>query len=273
MSDASTRTGTGNESRIERSQPWIAGTVSALVHLLMLMALLWSSKMVMTQPQGAASGSRMRVQYIGDSRSATPPPPSPPPVRPPTPNPPAATAARQTPPPTTRRPDAEAVLPPEQDPTQKQAPPSAAQAAPPAERHPERWTGRPPGMIEEDLAPENTGQARGPAVNSGTQRDITVAEPSMEAGGYQVYYDLRNEMQVRAWKAQGMTELFLPLPGTKRMMVCSLQTALNRGSGKCRLLEPDSPELEKIGDMRKVLTIQDVYRRGERVWSGPGAYR
>jgi len=213
------------------------------------------------------------VQYIGDSRSATPPPPSPPPVRPPTPNPPAATAARQTPPPTTRRADAEAVLPPERDPTQKQAPPSAAQAAPPAERHPERWTGRPPGMIEEDLAPENTGQARGPAVNTGTQHDITVAEPSMEAGGYQVYYDLRNEMQVRAWKAQGMTELFLPLPGTKRYMVCSLQTALNRASGKCRLLEPDSPELANIGDMRKVLTIQDVYRRGERVWSGPGAYR
>ena len=273
MSDTPAGPQRAAESRIERWQPYIAGTVSALLHVLMLLILLWTARTMVTPPQGAAGGSRMRVQYIGDSRTATPPPPSPPPTRPPTPNPPAATASRQTPPPNTTRRDAEAVQPPEPEPSQQQAPASAAQQAPPAERHPERWTGRPPGMIEEDLAPENTGQARGPAVNQGTQRDITVAEPSMEVGGYQVYYDLRNEMQVRAWKAQGMKELFLPLPGTKRYMVCPLQTALNRASGKCRLLEPDAPEMARIGDARQVLTIQDVYRRGEKVWSGPGAYR
>lgn len=95
----------------------------------------------------------------------------------------------------------------------------------------------------------------------------------MEVGSYQVYYDLRSEPRLRAWREQGMTELFLPLPGTQRYMVCPLETALRRESGPCRLLEPDSPELEKIGDAREVIDMQKVYRRGELVWSGPGPYR
>ena len=43
--------------------------------------------------------------------------------------------------------------------------------------------------------------------------------------------------------------------------------------GPCRLLEPDSPELAKIGDAREVINMQKVYRLGEEVWSGPGPYR
>jgi hypothetical protein len=70
-----------------------------------------------------------------------------------------------------------------------------------------------------------------------------------------------------------MTELFLPLPGTRRYMVCPLEIALRRDSGECRLVEPDAPELEAIGDARDVITMQRVYKLGEVLWSGPGAYR
>ena len=56
-------------------------------------------------------------------------------------------------------------------------------------------------------------------------------------------------------------------------MVCPLEIALRNDSGNCRLLDPDSPELETIGDARDVINMQQVYRRGELVWRGPGAYR
>lgn len=95
----------------------------------------------------------------------------------------------------------------------------------------------------------------------------------MEVGGYQVYYDLLDEARLRAWRDQGMTELFLPLPGTRRLMVCPLEVALRRESSACRLVEPDAPELKNIGDARDVITMQRVYRLGEVLWSGPGAYR
>ena len=79
--------------------------------------------------------------------------------------------------------------------------------------------------------------------------------------------------RLRAWRNQGITELFLPMPGTLRRMVCPLEVALRRGSGNCRMVEMDSPELKFIGDAREVIDIQRVYRLGEEVWSGPGAYR
>ena len=37
--------------------------------------------------------------------------------------------------------------------------------------------------------------------------------------------------------------------------------------------EPDDPELKNIGDAREVINMQQVYRRGEAVWRGPGPYR
>ena len=83
----------------------------------------------------------------------------------------------------------------------------------------------------------------------------------------------RSERRLREWQAQGMTELFIPLPGTRNLMVCPLETALRRESGACRQLEPDSPELEAIGDAREVISVHQIYRQGEIVWRGPGAYR
>lgn len=128
-------------------------------------------------------------------------------------------------------------------------------------------------MLEEDLAPENAGLTRSPAIERGRRNDPVIAEPSLEVGGYQVYYDLLSETRLRAWRDQGMTELFLPLPGTRQYMICPLETALRRESGACRLLDPDSPELETIGDAREVINMQQVYRQGELVWRGPGPYR
>jgi len=127
-------------------------------------------------------------------------------------------------------------------------------------------------MLPEDVASENTGLARSPATDRGRGND-TSAGVSLEVGGYQVYYDLRAETRLRAWRDKGMTEIFLLLPGTRRYMACPLETALKRESGPCRLLEPDSPELATIGDAREVIDMQRVYRQGEVVWDGPGPYR
>ena len=82
-----------------------------------------------------------------------------------------------------------------------------------------------------------------------------------------------DENRLRAWRDQGMTELFLPLPGTRRLMVCPLDIALRRDSGECRLVEPDDPGLKAIGDARDVITMQRIYRLGEVLWRGPGSYR
>lgn len=284
MSKASSEADTRIESWLERWQHWIAVLVSVLLHLLFLFLMMLSSRITMTPPQGTAGGSRMVVDFIG----ATPPQP-----RRPTP---AKPAARK---PAAKRPAASRVqstlvtqadnpLPPDADaptgevPTpmpdaaddaaQDQAHAPAAAPPPTPQRYPHTW-GQPPGMLPEDLAPENAGLARSSAINNGRRNDASNATPSMEVGGYQVYYNQRSEIRLRAWRDQGMTEIFLPLPGTRRYMVCPLETALKRESGPCRLLEPDSPELKNIGDAREVIDMQKVYRLGEAVWSGPGPYR
>ena len=95
----------------------------------------------------------------------------------------------------------------------------------------------------------------------------------METGGFQIVYDLLAEERLRTWMEQGMEELSIPLPGTRQRMVCPAEVALRRGASKCRLVEPDSPELEGVGDARQVIVVMYVYRRGELVWRGPGPYR
>ncbi|MEE7548770.1 type II toxin-antitoxin system RelE/ParE family toxin, partial [Xanthomonas sp. Kuri4-1] len=125
---------------------------------------------------------------------------------------------------------------------------------------------------DEDTA-DADGSARSASTDRGRRNDPTAAQASLEVGGYQVWYDLRSATQLRAWMDQGMTELSIPLPGTQYYMVCPAQVALDRGSGKCRLVEPGSPELKTIGDAREVINMIQVYRRGELVWSGPGPYR
>ena len=271
MSSASSTADPTAEARIERLQHWFAVLFSALLHLLLLLIALWSSPVTMTTPQGSAGGSRMAVEFMG----ATPPQPT---QGPPTPAKPASETTKKAPPKSrvqsTPTPTADNPVPPEdQDDAEQGQVQAPAATSPQLPQRRSRTWGQPPGMIQENLAPENAGLARSAATDRGRSNDASSATPSMEVDGYQVYYDLRSETRLRNWRDQGMTELFMPLPGTRRYMVCPLETALRRESGPCRLLEPDSPELAKIGDAREAINMQKVYRLGEEVWSGPGAYK
>lgn len=288
MSLALNRLETWLGSRSERLQSSIAAISSALLHLLLLLVLLYSSKPVVTSPQSAASGGRVKVDFIGEpqeSDQSTPAPPSPPPTRASDPVPSARAASRlrstlvdradnpippDAPVPSDSLSARRAPSPSERRNESRPQPPSTSS---PARRRPETWTGRPPGLIEEDLAPQNAGLANSPAIRNGRGRDMTANGPSMELGGYLVYYDVLSEERLRAWARQGMKELSIPLPGTRYYMVCPLEIALRRGSGKCRALDPDSPEMAAIGDAREAVTMLQVYKQGELVWRGPGPYR
>lgn len=270
MSKASSPPDAKAESWIERWQHWIAVLLSALLHVLLLILVMLAPPITVAPPKGAAAGgSRMAVDFIG---ATTPQPTLAPPVK----KPPASKSARKSPPKSrvqsTAVVHAEDPLPPDERDEAEQAQAPAASPPPTPQRRPHVW-GQPPGMLQEDLAPENAGLARSAAIDRGRGTNASGADTSLEVGGYQVYYDLRNEPRLRAWRDQGMTEIFLPLPGSRQYMACPLETALRRDSGPCRLVDPDSPEMEAIGDARVVIDMQKVYRRGELVWSGPGPYR
>ena len=276
------------EPVIERIEPWIAALISALLHVLMLLILLSASTPSMTPPQGSASGGRTKVDFVGDTSQPDQPVPSPTPVPPsPTPTPvqppPAASPVQST-----LVQQAKNPVPPQGDTapgslaerrrqTRRQTRPTPPQPpAPPAastQRRPETWTGRPPGMLEEEADGAEDGTANTSTISQGRRNDRNNAQPSMDVGGFQVYYEVRSETQLRAWKEQGMQEIAIILPGTQQRMVCPLDVALKRGSSKCRLLPPDSPELKSIGDAREVINMMEVYRQGEPVWRGPGPYR
>lgn len=291
------------EPRMERLQSWIAAITSALLHLLLLLVLLHSSPPLVTTPQSAAAGGRVRVDFVGEPRQSEDPTrtPSPPPTRAPEPVPPPPSgsrvqstlvehaddpvppdspflsdgrSSRRNPSPF-RRPNEPQPQPPspQDDPARSQARTPTSNPPPTARRRPETWTGRPPGLIEEDIAPQNAGLSNSPSLRNGRGRDMSAAGPSMELGGYLVYYDVLSETRLRAWADQGMKELSIPLPGTRYYMVCPLEIALRRGSGKCRALDPDSPEMKTIGDAREAVTMLQVYKQGKLVWRGPGPYR
>ena len=269
MSQASSRADTGAEHRTERLQHWFAVLVSALLHVLLLVLALLSSPVNVTPPQGTAGGSRMAVQFVG----ATPTPVKTAPTKEPA-KPVAKKAAAKSRVQSTLVAQADDPLPPDDPEDAEQNQPQPPAPVPPAtpQRRSRTW-GQPPGMLQENLASENSGLTRSAAVGTGRRNDASTGQPSMEVGGYQVYYDLRSENRLRAWREQGMTEVFMPLPGTRRYMVCPIETAIRRESGPCRLLEPDSPELAKIGDAREGINMQQVYKQGEVVWRGPGPYR
>lgn len=264
MSKASRRTGPGTPDPAERLQTWTAALVTALLHGLLVLLVMLSPPITVTSPQeGGAAGSRLQVTYINEvPRLPSPAPPreQPAPVVPPS-------RVQATPVEQAEASEALQVvdIPP--------APPVPPEVPEEAARRPAHTWGQPPGMLPEDLAPVNAGPARSRSTNRGRRSDAPASGTSMEVGGYQVYYDLLDETRLRAWRDEGMTELFLPLPGTRRLMVCPLEIALHRDSGACRLVEPGDPELESIGDARDVITMQRVYRLGEVLWSGPGAYR
>lgn len=284
MSKASRRTGSGVQDRAERLQPWIGALLTALVHLLLLLLVLLAPPITMTDPQGGTAGSRMEVTFIDESLRVPPPAHTPTarkaPPRKPRKAAPAARRVQTTPVTQADDPDRLHVVDISDSPTtslttEPQPPGEPASAPPdvPTVKRPAHVWGQPPGMLPQDLAPVNAGRARSPAVHRGRRNNDASSGTGLEVGGYQVYYDLLNETRLRAWRDQGMTELFLPLPGTRRLMVCPLEVALRRDSGECRLVEPDSPELEVIGDARDVVIMQRIYRLGEVLWRGPGAYR
>ncbi len=269
--------------RNERLQRWIAALLSALLHVLFLLLVLYAARQeVVTTPQGAAGGGRVRVNFLGEPAESpeTQAPPSPAPSAPPKP---ATREVRKPEPP--RKPVAQAkyILRVEEpqpeastrpsDTAGKDAvrPPASSPAQ--AQRRPHEWTGRPPGMLEEETGPAVSGPSRGPANKPGRGHDLDAAEPSVEVGGYQIIYDLLAEERLRSWKEQGMEEISFPLPGLRSRMVCPLEIALRRGSGKCRLLDPADPQMQGIGDARQVVVVVAVYHLGELVWRGPGPYR
>jgi hypothetical protein len=278
MSKASRKTETGARDRAEHLQRWIGVLVTVLVHLLLVLLVMLSPPITMTAPQGAAGGSSLEVTYID---LAPPPPRHAPSPHKPAPRAPAKASPKASRIRSTLVVQANEPVPPDHPATaatEPEQPPSEPTSAPPdapdenAEQ-PARVWGQPPGMLPDDPASANRGLARSSAVNSGRSNDASSAGPSMEVGGYQVYYDLISENRLRTWRDQGMTELFLPLPGTRRLMVCPLEVALRRGSGECRMVEPDAPELKAIGDARDGINMQQVYKQGEVVWRGPGPYR
>lgn len=300
MSSALLRVEAWEEARVERVQHWFAVVFSVLLHALMLVVLLYASVPVVTSPQSAESGSRVRVDFIGEPDESEDPVPTtetPPPQAPSTETPPPAASRVQStlvdrsenpvPPPAPTMSDTpgERRAPRPVTPRTRPSPPApsadavqsrvqtTATRAPSSRRRPETWTGRPPGLLPQDTAPDNAGASDSPAIRNGRGRDVASEGPSMELGGYLVYYDVLSEARLRTWAAQGMKELSIPLPGTRYYMVCPLEIALKRGSGKCRALDPDSPEMAAIGDAREAVTMLQVYKQGELVWRGPGPYR
>jgi hypothetical protein len=291
MSNTLRRGQAGTRSGIEGLHPWIAAVLCALLHLLVLLLLLLSPPVTLSTPQGSAPGSRVvEVNYIDDPRGAlqvTDVPPSPPEPAPAEPPKPAASRLQATPveraqdplpPEATDTPDARSPSPRRRASPKLPVPSRPEQARPPsppqASARPGHVWGQPPGMLQENLAPVHAGPARSPAVEQGRRYDTSAsAEPRLEVGGYRVLYEPRGEPRLRAWRDQGMTEVFVPLPGVRQLMVCPLETVIRHESGPCRLVEPDDPALSLIGDAREVITMHQVYRRGELVWRGPGPYR
>ena len=266
MSRTSRRAIKGAEDRTGRVQRWTAALVSALLHMLLLLVML-DPPITITAPQSEAGGSAMNVTLIDETLPPSPSPPEPVP-----PKKPKAPRATQRPLPTQVA-QATEPMPPEaaDTSTAPPEPPDATRDTVEVNRPAHVW-GQPPGM-RPDAAAANAALAAKLGSNRGRSNNAPPVGPSVEVDGFHVYYELVNETRLRAWRDQGMTELFLPMPGTLRLMVCPLEVALRRGSGACRMIEKDSPELKSIGDARVVINVERVYQWGDMVWSGPGPYR
>ncbi len=273
------------DRHIRRNDRSLASLVSLLVHILFVLALLYSSQITLAPPEGSASGgARVKVDFLGettqdDQRIPVPPAATTPPSDRPRPRKPLVTTAVTSPVDTTRVTEADNPLSPDEQATPPQADEAVVRQEPrppasqptPAWRRNSRW-GQPPGMLAQDTAPENMGTTARAGRSQGRGQDNNAA-PSMEVDGHQIYYDLRNERKIAEWQLQGMKDISFPLPGRSDLMVCALEIVATRGSGGCRLLQPGDPELANIGDARDVVDVMRIYRRGELIWRGPGAYR
>lgn len=293
MSDAPSRTRAALLHPLEREDVYIKQRerrigvlVSLLVHVLLVLALLYSSKLELAETESSSSGgARVKVDFLGDATQDDTQPPVPPtgaktPRERPKPPKPLVTTPVTSPVDTTRVTEAENPVAPDETQPQPQPPASQQAIAPPQNRPPSsppawrrsaQW-GQPPGMLAQDTAPDNYGRTVGTGQRQGNNQG-NAAAPSMEVDGHQIYYDLRNELKVADWQAQGMKEVSFPLPGRRELMVCALEIVATRGSGGCRLMQPNDPALATIGDARDVVNVMRIYRRGELIWRGPGAYR
>lgn len=255
------------QDRTERVHRWMAALVTALLHGLLLLLMLSEPPITVTPPAGGSGGSRIDVTLLDDSTSPPPAEPEPPAHKPvPHKKPKAPHAIKR--PLSTPVVQATEPLPPEAPDTSTEPPDTPRRAA--EVDFPART---PPGVRPDDAARASAALAAKLGSNGGQSDNPAPSGPNMGVDGFHVYYDLFNETRLREWRDKGMTELFLPMPGTRRLMVCPLEVALRRGYGECRMVEFDSPELKRIGDAREVINIQRVYQLGNMVWSGPGPYR
>jgi hypothetical protein len=281
MSRTSHRAIKGPRDRTDRLHRCMAALVTVLLHGWLLVVMMRDPPITAAAPQAEAGGGAMSVTLIDRTLPPAPAEPVPPahkhalPKKPRAPRPikrPLPTPVEQA----TGPMPAEAAETadtsnesPDTVPAPTEAPPDTAKVARPAHV----W-GQPPGTpIPNDNAIASAALAARLGSNRGRSNTAPPVGPDMAVDGFQVFYELANETRLRAWRAQGMTELFLPMPGSLRLMVCPLEVALRRGSSACRMVEPDSPQLKVIGDARDVITIQRVYQLGDLVWSGPGPYR
>jgi hypothetical protein len=264
----------GPQDRTGRVHRWMAALVTVLLHMLLVLVMLQKPPITVATPQSEAGGSRMNVTLIDETLPPSPAEPVPPVHKHVLPKRPKAPRAIKRP---LSVPVAQATepMPPEVADTSDTSTAAPEPAAPQPEtveiNRPAHVWGQPPGMRRDDAASAALAAKLGS--NRGRSNTAPPAGPDMGVDGFHVYYELANEIRLRAWREQGMTELFLPMPGTRRLMVCPLEVALRRGSGACRMVEADSPELTAIGDAREVINVQRVDQLGDVVWSGPGPYR
>jgi len=270
MSSTSPQVVKAAPDRTERVQRWTAALVTLLVHMLLVLLVMPPPPPPMTTPQGGAGGSAMKVTLIDETLS--PPPPEPEPIRKP------ISHKKPKAPRAIKRPLATPVAQATEPMPAEAADTSTTESEPPDSSRnsvdrPAQGTGQPPSTRPDAAARASAALAALLGSSRGRSTSGPSVGPNMEVDGFHVYYDLVNETRLRTWRDQGMTELFLPMPGTRRLMVCPLEVALRRGSGACRMVEMDSPELKSIGDAREAINVERVYQWGEMVWSGPGRYR
>jgi hypothetical protein len=285
MNKASRQAINGPRDRPDRVHRVMAALVSVLLHALLLVVMMRDPPITRATQQAQAGSSGMSVTLIDQTFPPSPAEPVPPAHKRARPKPKAPRAIKRPPPipveqATVAMPAevADTADPSDVPPDTTPEPTDARREAAKVTRPAHVW-GQPPGATAPDenaiasaaLAAKLGGNQRGDRGRSDTAPPPV--GPDMGVDGFQVFYDLANETRLRAWRAQGMTELFLPMPGSLRLMVCPLEVALRRGSSKCRMVDRDSPELAVIGDARDVINIQRVYQLGDLVWSGPGPYR
>ena len=268
---------------LDRWQSWIGALSSVLLHVLFLLILLHAAKSKLAPPSGGGmGGARVKMEFIGQPRQGEKRPPAPavdtpPAEEPQRPRPPkrvspvqaSRTAKADTP----VSSDEKRPSPPDSDDTAGRQSRTRPPAGDPAARRSTDPAGQAPGLLARETASTNNGYERGESRSEVPGPPAPGQEPRMSVDGHQIYYDVRSESRMLEWQAQGMTEASFPLPGRRELMVCALEILVRRGSGGCRLVQPDDPELPKIGDARKAVNVVRVYRRGELIWSGPGFYR